>query len=270
MVITLLLLERFLPERTALVAAVTTLLATNLTWFVGPITSHVVAFFSTALFLLLTLRLQDDNSSLRRWAATGAAAGLMLLCRPQNGTFLVLPLLLAPRLFRRDDLLGSLQGLLVAAVCALFAFSFQFAYWWAYYEQVLHVPKSGYLQWHAVFANYPKVFVGHNGMFKTHPLTVLATIGLLLFAARRFSLGAALVIAFLLHTMASAAAPDWWGAHPESPIGNRRFDGCLPLFALGFGAILEQTLRNRRVFLPTTILFIAFGIAEQCWYWTRP
>jgi hypothetical protein len=76
-----------------------------------------------------------------------------------------------------------------------------------------------------------------NGLFSTTPLLYLAAIGLALFAFARPAVGLPMIAAVAVMVYFNACIQDWWGS---AGFGGRRFDGIIPLFAVGLAVFVES------------------------------
>jgi hypothetical protein len=99
-----------------------------------------------------------------------------------------------------------------------------------------------------------------NGLFSTAPALYAGAIGLLLFARVHPGVGVPAVLAVLCMTYFNASIQDWWGS---AGYGGRRFDGTLPLFALGTAYLIDAGIRFVRRFPAVTIG--AAGVAVVLW-----
>src|SRR5262249_42511950 len=76
-----------------------------------------------------------------------------------------------------------------------------------------------------------------NGLFSTSPILYLGAIGLALFAIARPAVGLSALAAVVVMTYFNACIQDWWGS---DGFGGRRFDGLIPLFAVGLAAFVDR------------------------------
>ena len=76
-----------------------------------------------------------------------------------------------------------------------------------------------------------------NGLFSWSPVIYLAAIGLLIFAATRPQIGVPMVLSVGAMIYFNASIQDWWGS---SGFGGRRFDGTIPIFALGMAMFVDR------------------------------
>jgi hypothetical protein len=274
------LLRRHADEPAALATLWAIFLGSNLSWFVGGIHSHWASALAATAFVLAWCRLHEAPVLLQHWAWLGFAAGFMCLCRWQNAVLGLLPLWTCVTWLRtRAAAPGRLlAGCAVAAASALLAFAPQLAWWLAYEGRWLGGAHPGFFAAArrqlgadplSLLAPVGGVLWGVNGIVRTHPLLVLSLAGLPLLAARQRPLGPLLLAAFLITWGVNAMSPDWWGGHEQSPIGHRRFDNCIPAFALGLQAWLVPLAR--RPGWPGWLLFLPALLAagEQAWLLSR-
>ncbi len=234
----LLVLEALLRRRYgAAVAALAVLgvwLATPVNFYMvaNPSMSHGAQVFAATLFVAAWLRARDDGGRWA-WALTGAAGGLMLLVRLQDGVLLILPVLdlwLTPRLPRWRRLAAYLVGpLLLGAVqlgvlLRLYGTAF-----------VGSISRQSHLG-----DSPPRVldlmFAARHGLFTWTPLYVLAVLGWFLWLRSERRLAILAWLGFALSALVNAAMQDWWAS---ASFGQRRLLGLTPFFAFG----LAETLR---------------------------
>ncbi|MDD5555690.1 MAG: hypothetical protein PHN82_00395 [bacterium] len=226
------LCRRYFAAADALAAVLTVWLASFLPayLFLYPSMSHVPSFFSVALFIRLWLDARDREGT-SRWALLGLAGGVMALVRTQNVIFFCVPLVgLAEKRTREA---GRLRGPLAMAGCALLAFLPQMYAWRAAHGAWLTIPQgAGFLHPFRP-AVLQVLFSPRHGLFSWTPALLLGAAGIPAFIRRDRLLGASLLLALLMQTYLNAIVDDWWAG---TGFGARRFDNCLPLFALGAAA----------------------------------
>ncbi|AKF05896.1 Hypothetical protein DB32_003045 [Sandaracinus amylolyticus] len=205
------------------------------------------------------------------WVWMGAATGLAMLTRPQNGVLAILPLCLwlerAYVTLRAGDrrALARLVGMGVVYVAAtLLVFAPQMLQWWDSQGELFFLPQGRqYLRWGA-----PRIvqilFSTTNGLLVWNPILYLALIGLVMLAWQRRtrSLGLPLLLLVAAMTYVNASVFDWWGA-----IGfpGRRFDSVLVPFAIGIAAVAERVVRAQRqrpgvgLVALATVVIVALG-----------
>jgi hypothetical protein len=152
-----------------------------------------------------------------------------------------------------------LQGLLFTAAATI-AFLPQMLAWRSIYGTWLAVspvgpqmrffdPRISDILWSA-----------RNGLFSTAPVLYAGAIGLAIFAWRRPAIGVPSVLAVAVMTYFNASVEDWWGS---AGFGGRRFDGTLPLFAIGVAVMIETGTAWVRRFPGTAVA--AAGAALLLW-----
>jgi hypothetical protein len=214
-------------------------------WYIvkEPTMSHAPSMCAVAAFVY-AWDVTRGSRAAWRWAAIGLLGGLMLAIRWQNAVFLALPAWelasavaagpgLAER--RRAALLGALF-----AACAFAAFLPQLVAWNSIYGSPIAVsPLSPKMLW---FSPDPvrMLWSSRNGLFSTSPVTYLAALGLVAFAVRDRYFGRPALAVFALAVYVNASVEDWWGG---AAVGARRFDGTIPLLAVGLGAAADGLRR---------------------------
>lgn len=258
--------RRSLGEGPALFGAVAVGVMSPLTYYATMLLSygHAASAFGGAVVVLAWDR-ERRRPSRYGWVWMGAAVGLAMLMRPQNGVLALLPLCLwlerAWGLARARDARGlaRLVGWGCAFVAAmLIVFSPQIAQWWDSQGELFFLPQGRhYMRWGA-----PRIaqvlFSTSNGLLVWSPILYLALAGWALLAWRKHtrSLGIPLIITFVAVTYVNASVFDWWGA-----IGfpGRRFDSMSVPFAIGIAAVAEriaESFRARRALAPGALAAI--------------
>lgn len=233
-------------------------------WFASPLTyylclevsmSHAVSAFLIASLVYLTV----TKPWLDQWQwqmALGGILGLAAWVRPQDGLFLVIPLLLgwlgseAPQSqtetvappWRKPCLPACLRALVVIWVIALgLQIPQVLIYLWQYggLQRIPYLEEGqargygGSFNWFQP-ALWQVLFSGHRGLFIWHPLTLLATIGLGLARRRLARLRLSFALAFGLQVYFIAA---WWCWWQGASVGGRMFSNCTILFVFGLAAL---------------------------------
>ena len=247
---------RFYPPRPSLLAVLTVWLASFLPayLFFYPSMSHALSFFSVCLFLRLWLWARERGGAFR-WCLLGLAAGLMGLVRTQNLIFLIVPLAGCP--------VGSLipsrecNAVFYMLACTALAFFPQMYAWRISCGSWLTVPQGeGFLHWGRP-AVLRVLLSSRHGLFSWTPALALGAAGFPLFVKRERLLGWSLVAAFLLQLYLNSIVDDWWAG---TGFGARRFDNCLPIFALGLAALFDRMAARR-------MGWFAVALAAGCILW---
>ena len=214
-------------------------------WYVvkEPTMSHATSMCAVAAFIY-AWDMTRGRRSAWQWAALGLLGGLMLAIRWQNLVFMAFPAwelvsALAAGPGARERRASVLHGALFGA-CAFIAFLPQLVAWNAIYGSPIAVsPLSPKMLW---LSPDPvrMLWSSRNGLFSTSPVTYLAALGLVVFAVRDRSFGRLALAVFALAVYVNASVEDWWGG---AAFGARRFDGTMPLLAVGLAAAVDLLRR---------------------------
>lgn len=121
--------------------------------------------------------------------------------------------------------------------CATIAFVPQMLAWKSIYGSFLAVsPVGPQIRWWDPHLS-DVLWSSRNGLLSWSPILYVGAIGLFLFAARWPAVGVPSLIAVAVMVYFNASIQDWWGS---AGFGGRRFDGTLPLFALGVAAFADK------------------------------
>ncbi len=235
---------RYFSTPASLLAVLTVWLASFLPAYIllYPSMSHAQSFFSVTLFIWLWLKVRERWEP-ALWCLLGIAGGLMALVRTQNVIFLCIPVLGALGAEQPIPLGQKLRGAALMVACALIAFSPQMYVWKLTYGSFLTIPQGGgFLHWTRPAA-WEVLFSPRHGLLSWSPALILGFIGLPAFARRERLLGLSLITTFILQLYLNSIVDDWWAG---TGFGARRFDNCLPLFALGIAAVYEW-MRSKRI-----------------------
>ncbi|HUF18117.1 MAG TPA: hypothetical protein VMS12_08770 [Thermoanaerobaculia bacterium] len=237
----------------------------------NPILGHATSAFACGLVVLLSVRLRVERAAFC-WFATGLAAGFAFAVRPQNGTFLLMPFLIAAGserpLLQRIGLV--LSGFAVAALPQVIV-SF-----------VLYGTPYGFLTGGGAakpFAAFERIWIWepilswYHGLIPWSPIIALGLAGLILLWRRDRLLAAAGLYAFASQWFVNATLErSFWGAHA---FGQRRFDNCTIFFLLGAAVLLSRWPRAVQVSIVAatsvwtmSIFFAAMGPLDLGAYYT--
>jgi hypothetical protein len=261
-----LICSRYYSPLSSLLAVLTTWLASFLPayLFLYPSMSHAQSFFSVSLFIWLWLKARERWDP-ALWCLLGIAGGLMALVRTQNAIFLCIPALWILSAEQPIPRRHRLRGAAVMCVFALAAFLPQMYVWQLTYGSFLTIPQGGgFLHWTRPAA-WGVLFSSRHGLLSWSPALILGFIGLPAFVKRERLLGLSLLMVFVLQLYLNSIVDDWWAG---TGFGARRFDNCLPIFALGIAAVYEW-LRSKRIGWLAVILtggFIAWNGLFLCQY----
>jgi hypothetical protein len=198
-----------------------------------PGTAHGVEFFAAVLVLRASLALRERPDT-RRAALAGAACGLAFLARSQDGLLLIVPAVLAAFAGQAIGARSVARAwLAIGAAFAVVAVP-QLAVWQAMFGAPVLIPHRaihGDQFLHAARPELLGVLVSERGgLFASHPMTVVALIGLVLLARRDGRYAAAVAPVLLATWYLNASVFDWYHV--------RRYTGIVPLIAPGLAVAL--------------------------------
>ena len=238
----------FFPGRIAGAAVFLTMAGSFMAWYLvkEPTMTHAPSMAAVAGFTWAWAATQG-NRSLRAWAGLGLLAGFMALIRWQNLLFALLPgidalvsLIRAARANDRATLQQTLAGSAVFLVCAAVGFLPQMLAWQALYGSLIaRSPVGPQIRWtdpHVVDI----LWSARNGLLSTAPILYLGALGLVAFSVARPVTGLPSLLAVGVMIYFNACIQDWWGS---AGFGGRRFDGTIPLFALGLAVFIHHAAR---------------------------
>lgn len=221
------------PSDVALLATLSILLATQLTYYIFPksATSHGLSFTLVATFAL----------ALRREGLTwrsGLLGGLSALIRWQN--LLFVPVLAAAVHVSRSGhrFSGSDARRYVPFVLSVLGGLLpQLILWQALYWRPFLIPQlDGYVD----LTRLPVIQVllsAQHGLITWHPWWLLAGIGLWFLSGKQKAWAIAIGVVFLLQLYLNGTVRDWWGTWS---FGHRRFVNLIPLFGVGAGILISR------------------------------
>jgi len=249
---------RFFPAPIAAAATALTVCGSFMPWYLvkEPSMTHAVSMAAVAAFVWAWAATRDRRT-LTAWALLGLLAGFISLIRWQNALFALLPGVDAAEIFLKNGRTGDSRRLRAAAigsllflVCAAIGFLPQMLAWKAIYGAfVARSPVGPEIRWtHPHLVDI--LFSARNGLFSTSPILYLAAAGLAAFAIARPAIGLPAAAAVAVMIYFNACIQDWWGS---AGFGGRRFDGTIPLFALGLGAFIHYGAWTVRRHSATTV-----------------
>ena len=262
------LTRRSFPSTAAIVAVIGVVGGSFMLWYLvrEPTMTHAPSMAAVAGFAWLWAASRDHRSPWI-WAALGLVAGLMSLIRWQNALFMLLPgcdaaaaLWIAWRHSERERLLATLRGSAIFLACAVLAFVPQMLAWKAIYgSYIARSPVGPAVRW-----THPQMvdilWSARNGLFSTSPMLYLSAVGLVVFAFVRPAIGVPALLAVAVMTYFNACIQDWWGS---AAFGGRRFDGIIPLLALGGAAFFDMSVAMLR----RHAAFVAGGVVALFAVW---
>ena len=238
----------FFSRGLAATAASITVAGSFMVWYLvkEPTMTHAPSMAAVAAFAYVWARTLQQRTT-AGWAGLGLLAGLMAAIRWQNAIFAILPAIdwgieLTEAWRRRDRGLAIrvIRGGLAFAAAATASFLPQMLAWKSIYGHYLAIsPVGPEIRWRA-----PQIqdvlWSSRNGLFSTSPVLYLAAIGLFLFARSARRVGVAVLVAIAAMVYFNASIQDWWGS---AGFGMRRFDGVIPLLALGMGSFADTAAK---------------------------
>lgn len=278
------LAARYASTAIATTAGIAIALASPLCWYMvyQPSWPHAANAFVVTAFVWVW----HEGRATPTWrgaAALGALGGLMMLVRPQNVLFFVLPGfdlvragVGAARAGARAPRGAVAIRLVALAGAAALCFGPQMWAWASVYGDPLVIPQGPtFMRWgHSKWVE--ALFSSRNGLFAWTPLVGLSIACLVLMSLRRpaaRSTGGLLLAAFVLQAYVNGSADDWWGGWA---FGGRRFVGCTGLFILGtaYGLhvirrlLVERAPAAAAMALGALVLVFASYNASFMWdYW---
>jgi hypothetical protein len=238
----------FFPARIAGAAVFLTIAGSFMAWYLvkEPSMSHAPSMAAVAGFTWAWAATRTGRS-LRWWAILGLLTGVMTLIRWQNLLFALLPgidalieIWNAWRSQDRSKLRHALYGSAAFAVCAVAAFLPQMLAWKAMYGSLIaRSPIGPQIRWFDPRLS-DILWSSRNGLFSTTPILYLGALGLAAFAIARPAVGVPALLAVGVMVYFNACIQDWWGS---DSFGGRRFDGTIPLFAIGLAAFVHHAAR---------------------------
>ena len=198
--------------------------------------AHAVSAAACAVVVAIALSLRRELTASRIFAA-GLACGFAFAVRPQNLTFVIVPMIVAGSLplLRRSWLavIGFLIGCLPELVVSQILYGKPLAF----------ASAGGANDWHSFERIHPFLpFVSwYHGMGTWTPLLALSLIGLVLLWRDDRRLAAAGMLTFLLQWLIVVSFDRaFWG---RLAFGQRRFDSCTLFFLIGLAALLARLPR---------------------------
>lgn len=250
-------LRRYFGRVQSVVAVGTIVTATPVVWYlaVDSSMSHGVSLFAVTTFLSLWLGVREDARGLQLWLLAGSAVA-MVLVRPQNALFLVVPGTdLAASLWKGRGL-GSQPHRRVPARRTLVALSLA-----AVLAAAVLLPLFGpaalrYVTSQGLFQEFSPVqllFSPMHGLISNSPVVAVALLGLPFMLRHDRALGAGLCLAVALQIVLNSATAGWGGG---ASFGSRRFVSCALPFAFGLAAAIHEG--RRRPMVPIAALLGGF------------
>ena len=254
----------FAARRVAAAATALAIGGSFMLWYIvyEPSMTHAPAMAAVAGFAWLWAATLWRRTTWQ-WIALGALGGLMADIRWQSAIYGLLPLVeagtLAWRAVRGGDG-GALRRLLVDAAAGgaafLAGFLPQMLAWKAIYGTYLAVSPIG----PEIRFNDPHwadvLWSSRNGLFSTSPILIVGAIGFAILVRRHRVVGVAFALSCALMVLFNSMIQDWWSS---DAFGGRRFDGAVPLLAVGVAMAIDAGRRiiAARPLIPAAALLMA-------------
>ncbi|MBX7245426.1 MAG: hypothetical protein K1X53_07995 [Candidatus Sumerlaeaceae bacterium] len=220
--------------------------------FGDPAMSHAQSAFCAALLIFLCFRHRRFDS-LQGYLLISGALGLASLVRWQDITLGVIPAAFWIQAARQGRLsrrrMVAIAGLAAGGAILALLISLQLVYWKTWFGAWITMPQGdAYMQWKSP-AIIDVLFSGWHGLYYWHPLLLVATIGLIVWAvrSRRNLIPISMAAYFLLSVYINASPWDWFG---NASFGARRFCTVLPILALGLAAVFSRFRGASRILPP--------------------
>jgi hypothetical protein len=232
---------RWFAPRWALPGAVLLFSTSNFPNYVlaEPYMTHSVSVFLTTLLLWIGMR--EEPLGLKSGVLIGLVAGVAALTRPTDGLFVVLPFLW--HLLRGQSPKSMILPLFVAASISMIIFSFQLLVWDSNssYTADRVVPKGfrGEMDWQEPNW-YRHLFGSRYGLFRFHPIYLLALGGLPMLFRRQKNLAVVTAVGLAIQFYVICS----WSGQGQS-FGARMFLGSFPLFLFGTVSLLQYSRSMR-------------------------
>ncbi|MCO5196121.1 MAG: hypothetical protein M9941_13115 [Anaerolineae bacterium] len=238
--------------------------------------SHAASAFIVTLCFLWWWRSYDKPMQPRAALVMGGLLGFSMLVRWQHAIYVVLPGLSVlwwwwrqPGAEKRQALRPAAVSLLLTAGSLLLVFSIQLVLWKVYFNSWLTIPQGDFYVDYRPLWLLPTLFSPFRGLLPWMPVALPALIGLLLLARKNPYLVVPLFVVLLLALYVNASTRDWFGGGGYGP---RRFTSELPIWALGYTALLAALAPRLRVWVGGLLaallivhqwILLAFGIPEE-------
>lgn len=234
-------LEKFFPPSIALLSVLTVFFTTNLLFYgsVDVLNSHPITFFLSCVFLFFWLK----RPTLGNAIVIGVAYGLLMLVRPQEVLF---GILLASSILRKNK-----KKYIFSFITAALIFLPQLLLWkveWGswYINPYLHAATFNFLKPELVGV----LFNTQSGLFLWTPITLLAFIGLFLFA-KDYKVAIPMILLILLELYIISSWSIWWEGKSYSA---RMLISSLPFLSFGLAYIYEK-IRSKTLLYSIPVFF---------------
>ena len=196
--------KRFFNKTASAISIIVIALATNVVYYFvnEPSMSHIVSMFSVSLFVYICIKDYGAKETLS-YFYLGLISGLMLMIRPQNGLFIILPLFELIQVtfdnkFTRKNILSAIMKGCFYLATIFIALIPQFIVLKILYGYFFYFPDPS----RKVYFFAPKLvatlFSSRNGLISWTPIILLSLIGLYYFIKKHRKAGFLFLACFIV------------------------------------------------------------------------
>lgn len=234
------------------------LLGTNLLYYTSDETAltHSMNFILVALLLDQSIRWWESKNN-RCFNAIAAILGLMILIRPVNGMFILLPFIVGLRYHPLAAMLRELSPkLIIRAAIIIFLFFLPQMLFWKIFHGKWFIYSYGD---EGFFWTNPQIFNGlfsyRKGWLVYTPLGMFMLLGLWFFIwrHRRLGIGVAFFTALFIYVTFS-----WWCWWYGGSFGQREMIDLYPVLSLGLLSLLSWSFAHLKRAIPTVVIATFF------------
>ncbi len=214
--------------------------------YMAPTYSHAITILTAGAFFLYWWK-NRGRSETGVWFRWGLLTGFLFVVRWNDAAVAVPAFVLEiVRYFNRESKAQGrlpLSGLAIRLAAALVGFllvaSIQFALWQYFHGRPLvRYPLSALGFWHEGL--WGAFVSSRHGLFVWHPITLLASAGLLLLFRVNRELAGVCVATLALSVVSNCTIHDWWGG---AAFGMRRLLSVSPVLAIGLASFFAEVRR---------------------------
>lgn len=219
--------------------------------------SHVYSFFMLSVFMYFSIKWYS-NPSIKRTFSLGLIFGLIVLIRPSNILFAIIPLLFGIKskndfVNRFHFLKNNWKLIFILSFAALLPWLPQMIYWYYVSGNLIHYSYPAEARFY--FSN-PHLIEGlfsyRKGWFLYTPLMLLAVLSIPLLKKYAADWFFAVLVFVMVNTYVILSWPIWWYG---GGFGQRAFIDSYPLMLIAIGAFI-QFISTQKKFIQITCSFI--------------
>lgn len=271
-------LRHFFSDKVAALSLFAVIIGTNFLYMVVSYegNSHIPLFAMHALALYFTIK-WHKTPNLINSLKLGAVIGLMIITRPTEIVFLVIPLFWGVQsvkgFFVKYYLLikNNWKSLFVFSITIVAIGFIQLAYWksvtgeWFFYAY--NNAGEGFEFFDPYTIDF--LFSYRKGWFIYTPIMLLATLGLFFMLRKKYELGVSLILFFGVNLWIISSWSCWWYAGSFS---QRSMVQSYPEMAIGLGALITFFIERKllsRILLTIIGVFILLNLFQSWQYHKR-